>query len=44
MTLKKLKHAEANKGATKVTTMSLHELEPEDEMKFKKLEDKDAVL
>ena len=43
MTLKKLQQAESNKGPMKVTTMSLHEIEP-DSKGLKKLEEKDAGL
>lgn len=44
MTLQKLQSFDARKAPGKVTTLSLHELEPEDEMKIQKLEEKDKNL
>lgn len=44
MTLKKLQTMHATKAAGKITTMSLHELEPEHELKLQQLEEKDKNL
>ena len=44
MTINKLQSFEAKKAPGKVTTMSLHELEPEDEMRLQKLQEKDKNL
>ncbi|XP_052779218.1 protein MCM10 homolog isoform X1 [Mya arenaria] len=44
MSLKKLQSFDSKKSAGKITTMSLHELEPEDELRIQKLEEKDKQL
>ncbi|XP_053376741.1 protein MCM10 homolog [Mercenaria mercenaria] len=44
MTLKKLQSFDARKAPGKITTMSLHDLEPSDEKKIDKLREKDKDL
>jgi len=44
MNLKKLQAFDLKKPAGKITTMSLHELEPQDEMRIQKLKERDEEL